>query len=52
MDAFEGDAPLGAAALELLPKALALLSAAGGEVGMPGEAGDTATCQVAGATGC
>lgn len=40
MHAFEGDGPLGCAALELLPKALALLQAAGDGGDAAGTAGD------------
>lgn len=48
LEAFEGDGPQGFAALELLPKALALLSASGDEVAIAaGDGGDTATCRVA-----
>ena len=45
--AFEGDGPLACAALELLPKALALLAAAGGE--LLDAPGDGSACQVSGA---
>ncbi|EFN56539.1 hypothetical protein CHLNCDRAFT_144181 [Chlorella variabilis] len=46
VEAFESDAPLGCAALDLLPKALALMQAAGGEVSMRSEQSGDVACQV------
>jgi hypothetical protein len=51
-DAFQSDGPLGCAALELLPKALALLQAMGGEVDVPSGEGTAAACQVSGGCCC
>ncbi|KAL4855268.1 Fanconi anemia group I protein [Chlorella vulgaris] len=47
LDAFESDSCLGCAALDLLPKALSLLQAAGGAVDVPREDGNGAVnCEV------
>lgn len=47
LDAFESDSRLGCAALDLLPKALSLLQAAGGALDVPREDGDGAVnCEV------